>query len=252
MNGRRLRAAVLASLVLGALLHPGCGGGSGGAANRIVVATEAAYPPFEMKEPGGAITGFDVELVRAAAREAGLAAEFVDQPFDGLIPGLQQGKYDAAVSCITITAERASVVDFTEGYYDAGQVIAVREDETRIKGLDDLRGMTIAVQMTTTGNDQANRVKDATVKTFKAIEPAFMELKAKRADAVINDDPTTFLYAKEHGGIRIVGKPFTEERYGIAVRKGNAELLRKLNDGLRKVRASGEYDRLKSRWIEGK
>ncbi len=248
------RARIPPSPLLGALLlvAAGCGGDAGRAPHRIRVGTEAAYPPFEMKDAEGGITGFDVELVRAVALEAGLTAEFVDQPFDGLIPGLQQGKYDAAVSAMTITAERAQVVDFTDGYYDAGQVIAVREGETGIRGLEDLRGRTIAVQGNTTGHRAAERVEGATVKSFESIDPAFLELQAGRADAVINDDPTTFLYAKEHRGIRIVGKPFTEEQYGIAVRKGNGDLLRRLNEGLRRVRSSGAWDRLRARWIEGR
>jgi polar amino acid transport system substrate-binding protein len=171
------------------------------------------------------IEGFDIDLVRAAAPEAGLNAEFVDQPFDGIIPGLRQGKYDAAVSAMTITPERAKEVDFTDGYYDAGQVIAVREAEAGIRGLEDLQGKVIAVQLGTTGNRAAEKIAKATVKTFPSIEPAFLELLAGRADAVINDDPTTVLYMREHRGIRIVGKPFTEEKYGIAVRKGNVDLL---------------------------
>jgi len=236
-----------AALLLAATALAGCGGERD--AGRIVVATEAAYPPFESKTPDGTIVGFDVDLVRAAAREAGLEAEFVDQAFDGILPGLAQGKYDAAVSAMTITAERAEVVDFTDPYFDAGQVVAVRADETGIRGLEDLAGKTIAVQRNTTGHLAAQKVPGARVKDFDSVEPAFLELLARRADAVINDYPPTFLYAKEHPEIRIAGEPFTRESYGIAVRKGNRELLARLNEGLRKVRASGEYDLLAAKWI---
>jgi len=239
------RAASLL-LALPALLAA-CGGGKDAA--RILVATEAAYPPFESKTEDGTIVGFDVDLVRAAAREAGLEAEFLDQGFDGMLPGLAQGRYDAAVSAITITEERAKVVDFTDPYFEAGQVVAVRADDASIRGLEDLRGRTIAVQRNTTGHLAAEKVEGATVKHFDSVEPAFLELLARRADAVINDLAPTLLYAKEHPGLRIAGKPFTEEKYGIAVRRGNGALLAKLNEGLRKVRASGEYDRLKAKWI---
>ncbi len=247
-----MRAAAL--ILAAGLALPGCGGGAegGGGPPRLVVGTEAAYPPFEFVDAERRIVGFDVDLVRAAAREAGFEAVFVDQPFDGLIPGLQQGKYDAAVSAMTITPERAEVVAFTDGYYDAGQVIAVREGTTGISTPADLAGKVVAVQANTTGHRQAERIAGAEVRSFPSIEPAFMELAAGRADAVINDDPTTFLYAREHGGIRIVGAPFTEEQYGIAVRRDDAALLAKLNEGLRRVRASGEYDRLRKVWIEGK
>jgi polar amino acid transport system substrate-binding protein len=241
-----MRAPAVAAVVL-ALALAGCGGGN--AAGSLRVATDATYPPFESVDASGAIVGFDVDLVRAVAREAGLTPEFVNQPFDGILPGLKQGKYDAVVSCLTITPERAKEVDFSDPYYDAGQVLAVRAAEKGIADLAGLKGKTIAVQRNTTGQLAAEKVEGATVKSFDAIDPAFLEVLAGRADAVINDEPTTRLYAREHPGVRIVGPPFTEERYGIAVRKGDADLLAKINAGLAKVRASGEFDRLKERWI---
>jgi His/Glu/Gln/Arg/opine family amino acid ABC transporter permease subunit len=216
-----------------------------------VVATEAAYRPFEFKDEAGTIVGFDVDLMRAVAREAGLEAAFVDQAFDGLIPGLNQGKFDAAISCMTITEERARVVDFSDPYYDAGQVIAVRAADASVRDLADLEGRTIAVQRSTTGHALAEKVKGATVKAFDAVDPAFLEVLAGRADAVINDEPTTLTYLAGNPGLRVASRPLTEERYGIAVKKGNADLLRKINDGLARVRASGEYDRIKAEWIGG-
>lgn len=246
MNSPRA-AALLLALGAAAVAPASCGGGKD--ANRIVVASDATYPPFESMSTDGSVVGFDADLVRAAAREAGLTVELINQPFFGILPGLRQGKYDAVVSCLTITGERAREVDFTDPYFDAGQVVAVRAAEKAIRGLEDLKGKTIAVQQGTTGQDAAAKVEGSTVKKFDSIDYAFNELLAGRADAVINDYPTTFLYGKQHPEIRIAGKPFTEEKYGIAVAKGNAALLAKLNEGLRKVRASGEYDRLKAQWI---
>jgi polar amino acid transport system substrate-binding protein len=245
----RSAAAVAAAAALAALaaLAPGCGGGGNG--GRIRVAVDATYPPFESVDASGAIVGFDVELVRAVARETGLEVEVINQPFAGILPGLAQGKYDAVISCLTITPERAKEVDFSRPYYDAGQVIAVREADASVRSLADLKGKTIAAQIGTTGFDAASRVEGATPKAFKEIELAYLELLAGRADAVINDEPPTRIYLKDHGGIRIVGPPFTEERYGIAVRKGNADLLAKIDAGLAKVAASGEFERLKVRWI---
>jgi polar amino acid transport system substrate-binding protein len=176
---------------------------------------------------------------------------FKNQPFEGLIPGLKGRKYDAAISAMTITPERAEQVDFSDPYYDAGQVLTVREEDDSIKGLDDLAGKVIAVQLNTTGHLQAEKIEGATLKTFKSIEPAFLELLKRRADAVINDDPTTRLILQKKAGLKIVGEPFTKEQYGIAVKMGNAELLSKINEGLKKVKASGEYDRIKATWISG-
>jgi ABC-type amino acid transport substrate-binding protein len=242
-----MKARIAPILLAVASLLGGCGEGKG--VSHIVVATEAAYPPMESKAPDGTIVGFDPDLVRAICREEGMTVEFVDQVFDGILPGLSQGKYDAAVSSLSITPERARIVDFTDPYYDAGQVVAVLAKNASIRGLEDLEGKTISVQRNTTGHRAAEKVKGATVKDFGEIEPAFLELLAGRADAVINDEPPTRLYMRSHPEVRIAGRTFTEEQYGIAVKKGHADLLAKLNAGLKKVKASGEYDRLVKQWI---
>ncbi len=244
-----MRHLVVAVLVSVAVLAAACGAEK--KENHLVVATEAAYPPFESVDKQGTIVGFDIDLVRAVAEGAGYTVEFVDQPFDGLIPGLRQGRFDAAVSAMTITEARAKQVLFTDGYYDAGQVIAVRDDNEKIKELKDLEGGVIAVQLGTTGHLQADEVKGATVKTFPSVEPAFLELLAGRCDAVINDDPTTLLYMREHEGLRIVGEPFTSEQYGIALPLESTNLRDKLNAALQALRDSGEYDRIKKQWIGG-
>jgi len=238
------RAAIL---LAAALLGAACDGGMGG--SRIVIATDATYPPMESIAADGTIVGFDVDLMRAVCREEGLEAEFINQGFDGILPGLSQGRYNAVASSLSITEDRARAVDFTDPYYSAGQVVGVLAKETGIRGLEDLGGKTIAVQRSTTGHRAAQKVPGAVVKDFETVNEAYMEVQAGRADAVINDYPPTFLYVKEHPEVRIVGRTFTEENYGFAVRKGNAALLGKLNDGLRKVKASGEYERLKAKWL---
>jgi polar amino acid transport system substrate-binding protein len=205
----------------------------------------------EYVEDGGEIVGFDIDLFKAIALEAGLHVTFVNQEWDALIPGLKGGRYDAVISAMTITEDRRKAVDFSDGYFDAGQIITVKQGTEGIAKPADLKGKTIAVQMNTTGHFQAQKIDGATIKTFDSTELAFKELAAGRADAVINDEPPTRIYLKDHPDLQMVGEVFTDEQYGIAVTKGNADLLARINSGLQKVRASGEYDTLRAKWVTG-
>jgi ABC-type amino acid transport substrate-binding protein len=241
-------SALLALLL--SLLAAACGGGAPADPSALRVATEAAYPPFESTTASGEIVGFDIDLVRAAAREAGLKAEFTHQEFAGLIPALEQGRFDAAVSAMTITEERAKVVAFTDPYYDAGQVVLVRADGAAgISGKDDLAGKTVAVQLNTTGQTEAEKLKPGAVRAFESTELAVLELLAGRCDAVVADEQPSRVFTSRHPELKVAGPVFTKEKYGIAVRRDRPDLLAKLNEGLRKVRASGEYDRIAAKWI---
>ncbi|WP_396034803.1 transporter substrate-binding domain-containing protein, partial [Candidatus Cyanaurora vandensis] len=115
------------------------------------VATEPAFPPFESQGAKGELEGFSIDLMYAIGKAAGFQVEFRSLPFDGIIPGLQAGTVDAAISSLTITPERAKTVDFSEPYFKAGLAIAVRAEDRTITSLDSLKGKTIAVQIGTTG-----------------------------------------------------------------------------------------------------
>ncbi len=245
-----LRRTLISLALAGtAALGLGCTGGGNG---KVRVATEAQYPPFELVDDAGTITGFDVELMEAIAKAGGFEVEFTNQPFKGIIPGLKAKRYDAVISAMTITDERSEQVAFSDPYYKAGLVICVREDEAAITGAESLAGKTIAVQMNTTGATFANKLPGSPkVKQFKNVELAFTELLVGRADAVINDSPNSDLYIKQHGKVKTAGDLLSTEHYGIAVRLDDADLLAKINAGLKAVRADGTYDALRQKWIGG-
>jgi arginine/lysine/histidine/glutamine transport system substrate-binding/permease protein len=191
------------------------------------VGTEPAFPPFEMKdEATGELTGFDIELMQAIGEAAGREIDFISLPFDGLVPALQSKTIDAAISGMTITAERAQTVDFSSPYFEAGLAIAVREDETEIQSFEDLEGKRIAVQIGTTGAEQAGLVEGANVSQFDAAPLALQELLNGRVDAVVNDLPVTLFAINEANlqGVKIAGELVTEEYYGIALPKGSEAL----------------------------
>ncbi|MFM7875144.1 MAG: ABC transporter permease subunit [Microcystis panniformis] len=217
--------------------------------NPFRVATEATFPPFEFQQ-GGQLTGFDIDLMRAIGKEADLNIDFRNLPFDGIIPALQARTVEAAISGMTITAERAQAISFSRPYFRAGLAIAVREDNKTIKNFEDLKGKRIAVQIGTTGALEATKIPGATVSQFDSAALALQELINGRVEAVVNDKPVTLYAIKEAGlrGVKVVGELLTEEFYGIALPK-NSPYLQLINDALGRVIESGQYDVIFQQWF---
>ena len=260
------RSAFLRSMVLGlctAGLLVACGGGSGGGSDggdggsgssgggsSLSVGTEPAFPPFESTGKGGELQGFDIDLMNAIGEKTGKTINFQSLPFDGLIPALQSGTIDAAISGMSITDERKKTVDFSDPYFAAGLAIAVAKNNTDIKTIDDLKGKRIAVQIGTTGAEKANSISGAKVSTFDSAPLALQELANGNADAVINDAPATAEAVKSGNipGIQVVGQILTDESYGIALPKGsdNAEAI---NKAIGELKSDGTYATLYKKWI---
>lgn len=257
---KKLVVMVMAVVCATAMLLTGCGGGEKKAAPAqekvIKVATEPTFAPFEFTKEGSTeLIGFDIDLVKAICKNQGIKCEVVNMGFDALIPALQAGNIDVAISGMTINDERKKVVDFTAPYYDSGLIVVVPKDNNEIKGFKDLKGKRIAVQIGTTGEKAARSVEGAQVKAFNDNVTATMELKTGVADAVINDRPVAEYYLAAGGGAKYaktVGDVLEAEQYGIAVKKGNKELLDKLNKGLAELKKNGEYDKLYKQWFGAK
>ena len=126
------------------------------------------------------LTGFDIELMKAIGEKAGFQVDFQNTPFDSLLAGMATCQFDAAVSAITITEERAKKMSFSDPYIDAGQIVTVRKDNTSINGPEDLKGKRIGVQLSTTGEIEAKKIEGATVKPYDSVDLAFLDL-AKRS-----------------------------------------------------------------------
>ncbi len=215
------------------------------------VGMDPTFPPFQFRDPkSSSVGGFDVELIREIGRDAGHPIELVTMPFDGLVPALQAHTIDAAMSAITITAARARSVDFSRPYFQAGQAIVVPEASSGVRGLDDLGGRRIAVQIGTTGALTAAKVPRARVITFDSTPLALQELANGNADAVISDLPAIRYAIKEAGlrGLRVAGEPLTREYYGIAV-PTNSRLLEPINQALGRLIDDGRYAALHQRWF---
>lgn len=236
---------LLVSLVLAA-----CGGGQKA---KVIVATDATWPPFEqVDETSKAIVGFDIDLMNAIAKEGGFEVEYSNVPWDSLLAGMAQCQYDAAISAMTITPERAEQFAFSDPYFAAGQVVTVRVDNTDITGRDSLAGKVVGVQLGTTGDIEAQKIAGATVKNYDDIGLAFQDLMNGQIDAVIADNPLALGYVGQNADkLKTVGEVFTDEFYGIAVCKDKTDLVAQINKGLAAVKAKGLIEELTAKWISG-
>jgi polar amino acid transport system substrate-binding protein len=250
---------VLAALLL---LLAGCsappatpGGGSG--AKALVVGTEAAFPPFEnINASTGQFEGFDIDLARAIAGKLGRSPEFRNLDFRALIPSVQNQQVDMAISGMTINAERQQQVDFSLPYYEANQSVVVRSTNQAIRGPDDLANRTIGVQGGTTAEFwlvdnlvAQGKLRNASIVRYDSFPIAVQALERGDVEAVMMDAPAVKDAVRTRGGaIKLVFEVSTGEQYGIAIRKGNSDLLLGVNQALRDLQASGELQQLKQKW----
>lgn len=220
---------------------------------KIVVGTASGYFPFEMVDKQGKLVGFDIDVAKAIAKEMGAELEFQNYAFSGLIPALQAKKVDMVIAGMTITDKRKQVVDFSDTYFVSGQALLVNKNYPNIKTWQDLdkEGNIIAVSMGTTADQTATKMfKKATVKKFEGSTYAGLELISGKATAVVHETPWVAIYHKQHPeNTYPILKPFTTENLGIAVAKGDKEMLNFVNKFLKKYKDSAEYKKSYEYWF---
>jgi polar amino acid transport system substrate-binding protein len=219
-----------------------------------VVGTDAAYAPFESQNEKAEIVGFDIDVVKAVAKKAGIELKFINTPWEGIFNALLQGDRDLVVSAVTITPERQQTMDFSEPYFDAQQLIAVKQN-SKVAKFGDLKGLKVGVQTGTTGDEAISKLQGKTsrnIKRFELTPLALKELEAGGVDAVVADNGVIVNYVVNNPGglFKTVSDPtFVPERYGIALKKGNVELLAKVNQGLAGIKADGSYQALYAKYF---
>ena len=219
-----------------------------------VVGTDAAYAPFESQNEKGDIVGFDIEVVQAVAKKASIEVKFVNTPWEGIFNALGQGDRDMVVSAVTITEERKATMDFSDPYFDAQQLIAVKET-SKVAKFADLKKLKVGVQTGTTGDEAVTKLLGKTstnIKRFESTPLALKELEAGGVDAVVADNGVVIHYVANNPGGKfktVSDKDFVPEQYGIALKKGNAELLAKINKGLADIKADGSYDAIYTKYF---
>jgi polar amino acid transport system substrate-binding protein len=244
---KKASLVVISVLLITAVLLSAC---TSSATTKVRVASDATWPPFEtVDETTKQLTGFDIEMMTAIAKEAGLDIEFVNVGFDPLLAGMAQCQYDAAVSAMTITPDRQANMLFSNPYLNAGQIVTVQIANTTINSKDDLADKTVGAQIGTTGAIEVGNIPGAKLTTFDTVDLAFLALQNGQIDAVVADSPTAAGFVAQNADkLKMVGSVFTDENYGIAVCKTKPELLAKINEGLAAIKANGTFDALLTKY----
>ncbi|MBM3700685.1 MAG: basic amino acid ABC transporter substrate-binding protein [Actinobacteria bacterium] len=256
---RNLKMAIIAALIIAvfAVSFISCtkGDTTAGAATGLktivpgvlTVGSDCTWPPMEYIE-GDKIVGFDVDLTQAIADRIGLKLDYQNTAWDGLFPALIAGKFDMAISSITITDDRKKEMDFSDPYYQTDQAAAVKKD-SGIDSADKLNGKKAGVQIGTTGEIEAREIEGLEVKTYDDILLAFEDLKAGRVDAVIADSYMCFAYVKNNEGLDVGFSIITDEQLGIAFAKNSPDLLAAVNSALKSIKEDGTYDKIHAKWF---
>ena len=246
--------------------------------NTLVMATNAAFPPYEYKE-GDKYVGIDVEIAEAIAKKLDMKLEIMDVDFDVVLTGVADGKYDMGMAGITVTPDRQQSMDFTKSYATGVQVIIVK-DGSAIATLDDIfefnadgdpvalknPNMKVGVQQSTTGDIYSSDAiakwgfndlkEDGSIKTERVIRyktgaEAVLALQTGKVDCVIIDQEPAKSFVAANDGIHILEgeNEYAVEDYAICVKKGNTELLDKINKALDELKADGTIDSIINKYI---
>ena len=219
-------------------------------AGKLLTCTGLPYEPFQF-EKDGKVVGFDVDLVDLVAKKLNATQEVIDTPFDGIQSGvdLNSGKCDLAAAGMTITDTRKQNFDFSDPYFDATQAL-VGKKGTNFTGLDKLGGKKLGVQNGTTGAEYAQKnAPDVEQVVFEDLGLLLNAVQTGTVDAAINDNGVLYDWVKKNAEFEVGTEFDTGEQYGIGVKKGNAALLKVVNETLAATKASGEYDTIYEKWF---
>jgi len=252
-TGKRMRVvAALVAAVAAVGIAAGCGGGDdnggGGDTEALTVGSDIPYPPFEQgKAPN--YTGFDVDLLNAIAQDMGREVTYEDTSFDTIFRDLAQGKFDMVASATTITAEREQTVDFSNPYYLSEQALVVPTGSD-IKTVDDLSGLTVAVQQGTTGQAYVEDETDAgEVRQFPEGPDAINAVKTGTSDAAVIDLPVAQDAVEKAGGVEVATSIPTDEEYGFVFQQDDDTLREDVNASLKNVEDDGTYAEIYKKWF---
>lgn len=254
-----LAVAMAAGLLLGV---SGCGksaeaekqapASKAGTEKVLRVGGEATYPPFLFKDEHGHYVGFEMDLIKAVAKEIGAEVAYTDMPFSQFMTAVENKKVDVVISAVEGTAERAEKAAFSDVYYKKGvYCILVRKDDNRIHAADDLKGKTVTAVKGSTNEALAKKLGAAQIVEAEYNADIFKNLEAGKADAVITDEPLAYYYLG-HGGAekaKTVATVPSDDGFVILMNKEDVKMQQDINGALKKVMENGVYDQLFHKWF---
>lgn len=224
--------------------------------NKLVMATNAAFPPYEFVDDNGEYAGIDIELAQEIAKILGKELVIEDVEFGSIIGGVETGKYDVGIAGMTVTDERLESVNFSNSYATGVQVVIVKKDGD-IKTLDDVadKGAQIGVQQDTTGHIYASDsvenggYGEDKVTSYKTGADAVQALVSDKVDCVIIDNEPAKSFVEANEGLEILETEYVTENYAIAIGKDNEKLLNDVNNAIAELKANGKLNAIISKYI---
>ena len=216
---------------------------------KLIMSTNAAFPPYEMTTDSGEFEGIDIETAQAIADKLGLELQIDDMDFDAALLAVQQGKADMVMAGVTVTDERQNVMDFTDSYAPGIQSIIVKEDSD-IASVDDLAGKKIGTQRGTTGYLYcSDDFGDENVVAYDNGLTAVQMLNNGQVDCVVIDNAPAKEFIAANPGLKLLDTAYVEESYAIGVGKGNTELKDAINTALEELKADGTLQAIVDKYI---
>nr|WP_312968756.1 cystine ABC transporter substrate-binding protein [Pseudomonas sp.] len=246
---------------LGLALFAGLGGQAHAAddlqkiknAGTIKVGLEGTYPPFNFQDESGKLAGFEVDFATALAKELGVKVSFQPTKWDGILASLESGRIDVVINQVTISDERKKKYDFSAPYTVSGiQALTRKNDADSVKTAADLAGKKVGVGLGTNYEKWLKEnVPQADIRTYDDDPTKFQDLNVGRIDVVLVDRLAAFeMVAKTGERMAVAGEAFSRQESGIALRKGNPELLAAVNKVIEKLRSDGTLKQLSEKWFK--
>ncbi|MCC6961399.1 MAG: glutamate ABC transporter substrate-binding protein [Dehalococcoidia bacterium] len=224
------------------------------AKGKLTVGVKFDQPGFGLKDPvTGKVDGFDVQMAKEIGHALGLKddqIEFVEAVSANRIPFLQEDKVDLVIATMTINADRKTQIDFSRPYYLAGQSILVKKDNTTIKSVDDLNGKNVcSVQGSTSEKNVKAKAPQANLLSLTGYAACVDAMKSGRVEAVSTDDIILAGFAASDTSLKLVGGQFTQEPYGIGVKKGKTDFVQFIDALIAKELSDGTWDKIYDKYL---